>query len=213
VSDSVTCLAGLLGVVVVVVVLFVIAVKSAERRARQQRTELTDLLTEFSVSPVSTAARDRMMRFLESTTRVAMPAGFFPAHQEIFSRMVVDRTASVILQWLFEKVEFAPADGPFLGRWFADLIASAAKNHEVQERFVGLFGRLKPRPASLDAAQLYHLALAQVELLKGSPGSKALALFLGRTSYSASRPGRTPTIYDEQAINNDIYARCPSEPV
>lgn len=42
--------------------------------------------------------------------------------------------------------------------------------------------------------------------LKGRPELKPKALEFGRVAYAASRPGGSLTIYDEQAIQNDILA-------
>jgi hypothetical protein len=56
-------------------------------------------------------------------------------------------------------------------------------------------------------AWLYHRSLESVRASKGDPTLKALALQIGRISYASSRPDRRPTIYDEQAIANDIAVR------
>jgi len=56
-------------------------------------------------------------------------------------------------------------------------------------------------------AWLYQRSLESVRASKGDPTLKALALQIGRISYASSRPDRRPTIYDEQAIANDIAVR------
>lgn len=55
--------------------------------------------------------------------------------------------------------------------------------------------------------QIYDLALRAVAASGGSVASKTFALNIGRISYSAGRPEGAPTIYDEQAILNDIRVR------
>lgn len=60
-----------------------------------------------------------------------------------------------------------------------------------------------------EARWLYDQSLAAVRTHRGDPALKAAALAVGRISYSAGRPNRQPTVYDEQAIANDIAAQLP----
>jgi hypothetical protein len=55
----------------------------------------------------------------------------------------------------------------------------------------------------------YQRALDAVQTTRGNPRLKSLAITLGRLSYSAFRKDRNPTVYDEQAIANDVGARIP----
>ncbi len=54
-----------------------------------------------------------------------------------------------------------------------------------------------------DAEAVYRKALAQ---LKRPPDTKSQVLELGRTAYAVRRPDGKLTVYDEQAIMNDIAA-------
>ncbi|MDB4654254.1 hypothetical protein OAE40_00600 [Rubripirellula sp.] len=54
----------------------------------------------------------------------------------------------------------------------------------------------------------YKHSLQAVQASRGSPESKSFALEMGRFVHGSSRPEGGPTIYDEQAIQNDIQARC-----
>jgi hypothetical protein len=60
---------------------------------------------------------------------------------------------------------------------------------------------------SAQTTWLYQRSLESVQASKGDPAIKTLALQIGRLSYASSRPDRRPTIYDEQAIANDIAVR------
>ena len=64
----------------------------------------------------------------------------------------------------------------------------------------------KVRPG-FDSQQFYSLALDLVITHKGNQNVKVFALDLGRWHYSLQRPDKKPTIYDEQAIQNDITTR------
>ncbi|MEM9116942.1 MAG: hypothetical protein AAGD09_03560 [Cyanobacteria bacterium P01_F01_bin.56] len=57
------------------------------------------------------------------------------------------------------------------------------------------------------SGNLYDLCLQLIEQNPDSRGLKSLALEVGRVHYSKNRKDKKPTIYDEQAINNDIAAR------
>jgi len=59
-----------------------------------------------------------------------------------------------------------------------------------------------------EISRMYQQSLAAVESSKGIPAVKELALRIGRRSYSALRPDHRPTVYDEQAIANDIAMRA-----
>ncbi len=56
--------------------------------------------------------------------------------------------------------------------------------------------------------EAYSSTLDAVHETKGSPNAKSAALEVGRIHYGSQRPDFNVTIYDEQAIQNDIQARC-----
>jgi hypothetical protein len=62
--------------------------------------------------------------------------------------------------------------------------------------------------SATDLAMLYQRSLDAVQSSKGAPTAKELALRLGRLSYAAGRPDKRPTVYDEQAVANDIAMRA-----
>ena len=53
----------------------------------------------------------------------------------------------------------------------------------------------------------YDATLVAVEKTNGSPPAKRVALEVGRLHFGTLRPDRRPTIYDENAIQNDIQTR------
>ena len=74
----------------------------------------------------------------------------------------------------------------------------------------------KDIPALLQRGSKYHrynygtIYNEALEILASNPDKthlKTLCLALGRKHYAAFRPGNSPTIYDEQAIQNDIQVR------
>jgi hypothetical protein len=63
------------------------------------------------------------------------------------------------------------------------------------------------RSFPMASGNAYQAALLAVELSGGVPTTKTLALEIGRLYYSSLRKERLPTVYDENAILNDISAR------
>lgn len=84
-----------------------------------------------------------------------------------------------------------------LGRWQANQI-DPNMQREVAE-FV------KANPSFADAA--YQYSLVAVAKNKNSDAAKVFALNTGRYSAKVGRECGAPTIYDEQAIQNDIQTR------
>jgi hypothetical protein len=76
-------------------------------------------------------------------------------------------------------------------------------NREVQS---GILKLLKSSPYT-STKEYYDLALEAVVANPGDANAKAFALELGRWHYSRTRKDKKPTIYDEQAIQNDILVR------
>lgn len=66
---------------------------------------------------------------------------------------------------------------------------------------------LKDISSSSDGQFFYNSALELISIHNGNAKIKVFALNMGRWYYSLLRPEKKPTIYDEQAIQNDINAR------
>jgi hypothetical protein len=54
---------------------------------------------------------------------------------------------------------------------------------------------------------IYNQVLDLLEVNPSKKHIKSLCLLIGRKHYASMRPDKNPTIYDEQAIQNDILAR------
>jgi hypothetical protein len=67
--------------------------------------------------------------------------------------------------------------------------------------------RILPDSGTAEAMWLYQRLLEAVTLSAGDPKIKSLTLRIGRIAHAKGRPNGVPTVYDEQAIANDIAAR------
>jgi hypothetical protein len=207
-KDLLTAFACVIGIAAFVVTPVVLSLRAASRRTRQETVEFLSVFARFAEAPNRTTQQE-LVDFLSRMSNLTPPAGFFDQSAPLFTRMVDAAATLPTLEWLFAKVTFAREDRAALLRWFGDLAFAAGRDAPAYARFSELLPRVKPPLTSVEARWFYDLSLRNVELLKGAPRAKALALQLGRSSYSAERADRRPTIYDEQAINNDISARCP----
>lgn len=58
-----------------------------------------------------------------------------------------------------------------------------------------------------DSQQIYNSTLNILDSNQDNPIVKQLVLTIGRWHFGNSRPEKRPTVYDEQAIQNDIFVR------
>lgn len=93
-----------------------------------------------------------------------------------------------------------------------DVLRANPTDPEAHAEARRLFNRMDGLAVPLFAGPLYALVL---ELLQNHPGDSNLRVFAleaGRLALGLGRPGGLPTIYDEQAIQNDISARTGTTP-
>ena len=75
-----------------------------------------------------------------------------------------------------------------------------------------LVNKMDPLVIGIFAGTLYQLALGLVQDHPDESNVRVLALEFGRLSNGLTRPDGRVTIYDEQAIQNDIQARTGDAP-
>jgi hypothetical protein len=103
----------------------------------------------------------------------------------------------------FETFSFPSGQQTKVLEFLASLFTDTA-NNEQRELFKRVAAIVLRVSGPADAQWLYGRALDLVRHQRGTPDSKDIALYVGRYSYAAARPGRRPTVHDEQAIANDI---------
>ncbi|MCA9220030.1 MAG: hypothetical protein KDA71_06860 [Planctomycetales bacterium] len=82
-------------------------------------------------------------------------------------------------------------------------IQSEHSNRELHEQLLAVAGH-----SSAIAARVYSLALQCVEASRGGSAARQFALSAGRLAYGLKRKRGRPTVYDEQAIANDIESHA-----
>jgi len=91
-------------------------------------------------------------------------------------------------------------------RLLTDSLFKEFKNQPIRERILSLI-HLISGITQAETQDLYNTSLKALEANSSSQEAKMLVLDLGRLHYSVLRPDKKPTIYDEQAIQNDIIVR------
>jgi len=92
-------------------------------------------------------------------------------------------------------------------RLLSDSLFKEFKNQPIREQILSLI-HLVSGITQAETQDLYNTSLKVLEANSSSQEAKMLVLDLGRLHYSVLRPDKKPTIYDEQAIQNDIIVRA-----
>lgn len=86
------------------------------------------------------------------------------------------------------------------------LLRDLSISPDNEETKIELFQIMEAFP-TMFTDEIYEGALFAVQQSGGAPNAKRFALLVGRLSLGSRRPDGLPTVYDEQAIANDISAR------
>jgi hypothetical protein len=120
--------------------------------------------------------------------------------------MVVPVFAILLLGILGLAVDSQRAEKDFAG--LVRRLVAAPTNISVQNAILATIHRSRfshlPEAASEKVYRIALHALANNTL----PAARNFALEIGRWHFGRCRPGKRPTVADEQAIQQDVLARC-----
>jgi len=91
-------------------------------------------------------------------------------------------------------------------RLLVDSLFKEFRNQPIRDKILSLVHRTSGITPS-ETQDLYNTSLKILEANPNSQEAKMLVLDVGRWRYSIIREDKKPTIYDEQAIQNDIMVR------
>jgi len=136
------------------------------------------------------------------------PAGWFDRSKKGLAKLLSIAQTSVV-EWFF--VFFTPSmlvgSRQELLTWFHEMVMLHRNDLRILEAIAGIIERMSIALTQPEADWLYARALETVQSSNSTSPARTFALRIGRMRYSRSRPNRVPTVYDEQAIANDIAAR------
>ena len=101
----------------------------------------------------------------------------------------------------------AGREGSQLFERIVALLEENPTSRDTHSEVWGLVNRMDGMVIGIYAGTLYQVALGIVQDHPEDSNVRVLALGFGRLSHGSNRPDGRPTIYDEQAIQNDIQAR------
>jgi hypothetical protein len=185
------------------------AMSAAQDVRRARGIKITELLQSLSHSADQTAIAREVYGLLRNEPVGFLPElsqskGLFEQAAPILHSLALGKgSAPEVVALYFQCFSFPSGQQSAVLSWLHDLL-----NETVDPAREQLFKRVTDSVLMLsdlaEADWLYRRVLDRVRETSGLPPFKAIALHVGRLRYAAARPDRRPTIYDEQAIANDI---------
>lgn len=187
------------------------AAEAAVRRARGER--ISTLLCALKLDVPSPEARD-LYKLLQEPPVGYLPeltanGGWFERVTPILRQLARSESGAKAVTAYFRCFVFPRGQQAAVLEFLAQLLDESGTDPKRLGCFIDAATAVLGASSPDEARLLYDQVLATVRLHRGNPASKAAALAIGRLAYSASRPNRQPTVYDEQAIANDIAAQLP----
>jgi hypothetical protein len=184
-----------------------------ERARKYERgARLTNLLVQFDKTSDLGSVRQELSALLAAppvgvVENFMATGGWFELAIPALNRLSQSSEDAFLLEGYFRAFTFCGGQQAKVLQFLFSMLSEAMTKSRQQELFKSLASHVLVSSSPAEARWLYDRALELLRAQNGSTGSKDLALYVGRHAYSAGRPGRRPTVYDEQAIANDIAAR------
>jgi hypothetical protein len=219
--DTVIILAIIAGVPVTIIALFVHGARStaraqaAELATRRDRGErITNLLVDLEVDESNAEVQGELYKLLHEppvgyVQELTASGGWFERVSPVLRRLTNTDAGTKVVGAYFRSFVFPSGQQAAALAFLADFLNDSAADAKRLAFFEKAASGVVETSSQPEARWLYDQALAHVRMHRGAPSTKAVALTIGRLSYSAGRPNRQPTVYDEQAISNDIAAQLP----
>lgn len=197
-------------VLLIAVVTVVVIVSSGNRVRRVRGESITRLL---ELLPGKTIGRDHILNQLSAELQDSpvryMPepsqnGGWFARASEGLTLLRHDPKDAMVVDWYFTCFSFPMGKQMQVLEWLHRRLAE-----ESEQPRMAILRRIAERILSQGGAResewLYQRVLDVLRNNRDDAELKTLALYAGRTSYARKRGGPV-TIYDEQAIANDLAA-------
>jgi hypothetical protein len=210
------------------------AIKASEDREAKQaqlKAQLRWHINQIETNPNSLSTYDKFIKFWKSSTRITVTSEYFTRAKvidEFFNKDYYDRILKIckdnssnvqawqllaeVLQCLeyFQNIKIWKIF--YRSNTFdllTDNLLKEFNNQPIKERILVLISLLRINKQA-ETQALYDTSLKILEANSTSQEAKKLVLDFGRLHYSILRPNKKPTIYDEQAIQNDVIVRANS---
>jgi hypothetical protein len=179
----------------------------AERHERGQR--VTNLLIKLSASAGNQAIRQELSTLLANAPvaqpeRFGIQVGWFGRVLPALTQLSDNAADSALVEAYFYNFAFPAGSQSKVLEFLYAMLRQAVVDSRKLELFKRIAVQVLVSSLPAEARWIYDRALELVRAHSGVAASKDLALFIGRHAYAAARADRRPTLYDEQAIANDI---------
>jgi hypothetical protein len=187
-------------------------------KGQAELKNIDTLITQIERNPSSYGAYDKFIDAWKSSNWVQskdlFSGGYYDRILKICEKNSTGVKAWQMLHEVIQKLKLAfevdltgKRNKAKTFRFLADSLLKEFTNELIRERIVASIHLLSGLTQA-ETQDLYNTALKILEKHPSSQEAKVLVLDLGRLHYSVLRPNKTPTIYDEQAIQNDIIVRA-----
>ena len=208
-----SCAIGLL--LVILACTWAIATNNNRRRAdeaerRERGSRIADLMARIPGDPVPARLEAEVSRLLRKSGIGYFPElvaddGWFVRARPALSSLW--HQSEHLVDEYFATFIFPAGHQQHVLVWLMDMLQGSIATPEAAARFVRVAERVIASGSSVEARWMYDRTLDTLVLNGASTPIRVVALRLGRLSYAAARPDRKPTVYDEQAIANDLSVR------
>jgi hypothetical protein len=134
------------------------------------------------------------------------PERWFERAAPALTLLLADPKDASVVEWYFTCFSFKPGTQQPVLLWLNEIMLKHDVAPEVLEKIVD---RILLTSEPHEAEWIYRRALELLRQRSDDSAFRAFVLHVGRLSYSAGRPDKRPTVYDEQAIANDIAMARP----
>lgn len=198
------------GLVLLVIAILAVTLRGEPPENTAER--IISLLGHLARDPMDITVRAQLYGELQGSPLPSVPqhiedGGWFDRSAPALTILATRHDTRVYVDWFFHRFHFVSGQKQKPLLWLHRLLQTEIQGQRNLQAFTNAAERLLATGTSMDAVWLYGCLLDAVQQTGGDPNVKAAAVRIGRLAYSAARPDRRPTIYDEQAIANDIAAR------
>jgi len=144
--------------------------------------------------------------------QLVVPGGWFHTARPVLSAFARDPKHHSLLAWFFTCFAFPAGQQSDVLSWLQEILAAGVTDPIMFSAYRTAVDRLISNSAASEAMWLYQRILDGVSQSAGDPRLKAEALRIGRIAHAKGRADGRATVYDEEAMANDIAARIPQPP-
>lgn len=181
---------------------------------RRRGSRITELIEKIDSGDSDPKIQPEIYRLLRDTQigpipDLTAPGGWFDRVRPTLRQLARTPPGAQLIEDYFRCFAFGGDQQAKALEFLANLLRDASTDDTQLKLFTRVATVVLTTSTPTEARWLYDKTLDAVTTLRGAPAVKSVALSVGRSYYAALRPDKQLTLYDEQAIANDIAVRAP----